>query len=47
MGYAWGLQADALRMIALALNIAAFLFLWTVVGTILLAAIAGIRSMFR
>lgn len=34
-------------MIALALNIAAFLFLWTVVGTILLAAIAGIRSMFR
>jgi hypothetical protein len=34
-------------MITIALNVAAFLFLWSVVGTILLAAIAGIRSMFR
>ena len=34
-------------MISLALNIAAFLFLWTVVGTIVMACIAGIKSMFR
>ena len=34
-------------MIALALSIAAFLFLWSVVGTIVLACIAGFSNMFR
>ena len=34
-------------MIALALTIAAFLFLWSVVGTIVLAVIAGFSNLFR